>query len=69
MARVIPWYRADVGVKDGKIAAVNRRGLEDDECLIEVKDSSKICQGAECAKAGGCYQEDAIYASTVPGIC
>ncbi len=32
-----PWYRADVGVKDGKIAAVSRRGLVDGERLIEAK--------------------------------
>ena len=41
------WYRADVRVKDGKIAAVSRRELEDDECLVEVKGYSKMCQGVE----------------------
>jgi N-acyl-D-amino-acid deacylase len=32
-----PGYRVDVGVKDGKIAAVSRKELEDGECLIETK--------------------------------
>ena len=32
-----PGYRVDVGVKDGKIAAVSRKELEDGECLIEAK--------------------------------
>ena len=34
-----PWYRADVGVKDGKIAVISRRGLEGGEHLIEAKGS------------------------------
>jgi N-acyl-D-amino-acid deacylase len=32
-----PGYRVDVGVKEGKIAAVSRKGLEDGECLIAAK--------------------------------
>ena len=32
-----PWYRSDVGVIDGKITAVSRRGLEGGERLIEAK--------------------------------
>jgi N-acyl-D-amino-acid deacylase len=32
-----PWFKADIGVKDGKISAVSRSGLDDGERLIEAK--------------------------------